>query len=91
MEIFLESTVRRPGAPEPAPGRSGTSRQGPVEALIDPCDASKLMFAPHAHSLYAHTLAERGGFGLLAIGGLLFSLMSGVAVAIALTLYRRER
>lgn len=28
---------------------------------------------------------------LLAIGGLLFSLMSGVAVAIALTLYRRER
>lgn len=34
--------------------------------LPDPCDASKLYFKPHAHSLYAQALAERGIAGALA-------------------------
>jgi len=53
------------------PDASGEPRQPAAAALIDPCDVSTLLFASHAHSLYANTLAERGALGLLAIGWLL--------------------
>ena len=44
----------------PAPGGQGAR-------TLDPCDPTRLHFAPHAHSLYANALAERGAFGLLAV------------------------
>ena len=54
-----------------APGDGAVPPDGAGTELPDPCDASRLYFAPHAHSLYANVLAERGAFGLLAIIGLL--------------------
>ncbi len=55
----------RPSADEAlAPGGQGVR-------VLDPCDATQLHFAPHAHSLYANALAERGAFGFLAVVGLL--------------------
>lgn len=56
-------------APPSADRALAPSGRGPP--LLDPCDATQLHFAPHAHSLYANVLAERGAFGFLAIVGLL--------------------
>ena len=59
-----------PGAGEPAQPRSASAPQS-GSPLIDPCDATRLHFASHAHSVYANSLAERGLVGFLAIAGLL--------------------
>lgn len=52
-------------------GAANPPRAVSVDFLPDLCDTSRLYFAPHAHSLYANTLAERGAFGLVATGGVL--------------------
>ena len=36
-------------------------------SAAEPCDPARYYFSFHAHSLFAHTLAERGGLGLAAL------------------------
>lgn len=36
-------------------------------SAAEPCDPARYYFSFHAHSLFAHTLAERGGVGLAAL------------------------
>lgn len=70
-------------AGDAAPAGAGAAA-GPAggSASADPdCDPSRLYFAPHAHSVYANTLAERGALGLAA----LLALLAVWAAALART------
>lgn len=61
---------------------SGAAAPAGAAASPDPdCDPSRLYFAPHAHSVYANTLAERGALGLAA----LLALLAVWAAALART------
>lgn len=67
-----QSLCPSPAQPElPASSSSPASPQQARTVLIDPCDATRLYFAPHAHSVYANTLAERGALGFTATLALL--------------------
>lgn len=65
----LPASSARANRDGPDPG--GPRNRGVGWTGIDPCDAERLYFKEHAHSLYANVLAERGTVGVVAVVALL--------------------